>query len=175
MKGSERLRHVDSSTPRMQRALPDLPMSNTVMVRLMRIGVFGMSDFFEPVFRALDLSENSFHVLCLLVAAEAGSESPSELSEMVGTSRANMTRIVDELVEDGLVTRSTATRDARRQVITITTAGRKKVRETVPRIAEPLQIGFSELSEKEMATLDALLRKVIVSFDKSAHALRAAA
>ena len=175
MKGSERLRHVDSSTPRMQRALPELPMSNTVMVRLMRIGVFGMSDFFEPVFRALDLSENSFHVLCLLVAAEGGSESPSELSEMVGTSRANMTRIVDELVDAGLVTRSTATRDARRQVVAITTAGRKKVRDTVPRIAEPLQIGFSELSEKEMATLDALLRKVIVSFDKSAHALRAAA
>jgi len=175
MKGSERLRHVDSSTPRMERALPDLPMSSTVMVRLLRIGVFGMSNFFEPVFRALDLNENSFHVLCLLVAAERGAESPTELSEMVGTSRANITRIIDELVEDGLVTRSTASRDARRQVITITTAGRKKVRDTVPRIAEPLQIGFSELSEKEMSTLDTLMRKLIVSFDKSAHALRAAA
>lgn len=175
MKGRERLRHVDSSTPRMQRALPELPMANTVMVRLLRIAVFGMSDFFEPVFRGLDLSENSFHVLCLLVAADAGSESPSELSEMVGTSRANMTRILDELVEDGWVTRTTSARDARRQVITITAAGRKKVRETVRRIAEPLQIGFSELSEKELATLDGLLRKAIVSFDKSAHALRAAA
>lgn len=175
MKGSQRLRHVDSSTPRMERALPDLPMSSTVMVRLLRISVFGMSDFFEPVFRALDLSENSFHVLCLLVAAEGGTESPSELSEMVGTSRANMTRILDELVEDGYVTRATALRDARRQVIAITTAGRKKVRETVPRITEPLQIAFSEINEKEMAQLGVLLRKLTVSFDKSAHALRAAA
>lgn len=150
-------------------------MDHTVMVRLLRLSVLGMGDFFEPVFRAVNLSDNSFHVLCLLVAAEQGSESPSELSEMVGTSRANMTRLLDELVEDGFVTRATAPRDGRRQIITITTAGRRKVRETVPRIAGPLQVGFSELSEKEMAQFNLLLRKLIVSFDKSAHALRAAA
>lgn len=159
----------------MERALPDMPMANTVMVRLLRIGVFGMSDFFEPVFRALDLSENSFHVLCLLVAAEGGTESPSELSEMVGTSRANMTRILEELRADGYITRATAARDGRRQVISITAAGRRKVRDTVPRIAEPLQVAFSELSAQELAQLNLLLRKLIVSFDKSAHALRAAA
>lgn len=175
MKGSQRLRHVESSTPRMERALPDLPMTQTVMVRLLRIGVFGMSDFFEPVFRAVGLSDNSFHVLCLLVAAESGAESPSELSEMVGTSRANMTRILDELVEDGYVTRAAAPRDGRRQIVTIATAGRKKVRDTVPRISGPLQSAFAELDDIEMAQLSLLLRKLIVSLDKSAHALRAAA
>lgn len=175
MKGRERLLHVDTSTPRMARALPDLPMDLTVMVRLLRIGVLGMGNFFEPVFRALDLSENSFHVMCLLCAAEKGSESPSELSEMVGTSRANMTRILDQLVEDGHVTRTTAARDGRRQVVTISAAGRRKVRDTVPRIAEPLRIGFSGLSTQELAQLDGLLRKLIVSFDHSAHALRSAA
>lgn len=175
MKGSERLRHVDSSTPRMQRALPELPMEMTVMVRLLRIAVVGMGNFFEPVFRGLDLSESSFHVLCLLEAADGGSESPGELSEMVGTSRANMTRILDELLADGYVSRTTAARDGRRQIITISEAGRTKVRETVPRIAEPLLIGFSELSSIEAAQLNLLLRKLIVSFDNSAHALRAAA
>lgn len=159
----------------MARALPDLPMNSTVMIRLLRLSVIGMSDFFEPVFRAVHLSDNSFHVLCLLMASENGAESPSDLSEMVGTSRANMTRLIDELVGDGFVTRATAPRDGRRQIITITTAGRHKVQETVPRIAGPLQIGFSELSEKEVAQFTLLLRKLIVSFDKSAHALRAAA
>lgn len=175
MKGRDRLQHVESSTPRMARAIPDLPMDRTVMVRLVRIAVFGMSSFFEPVFRGLDLSENSFHVLCLLVAAENGTESPTELSEMVGTSRPNMTRIVDELMEDGYVTRTTASRDARRQQVSITAAGRRKVRETVPRMAEPLQVAFSGLSEPEFKLLNELLRKLIISFDRSAHALRAAA
>ena len=175
MKGRERLGNVDSSTPRMARALPELPMDKTVMVRLLRIAMNGMGDYFEPVFRAVDLSDNSFHVLCLLVAADGGSLSPTELSEMVGTSRPNMTRIVDELIEDGFVTRSAATRDARRQVVTITAPGRRKVRETVPKISGPLDYAFSELSDKELAQLNLLLRKLIVSFDKGTVALRSAA
>jgi MarR family transcriptional repressor of emrRAB len=175
VKGSERLLQVDISTPRMEKALPELPMARTVMVRLLRISVFGMGNFFEPVLRAMDLNENSFHVLCLLVAAEGGSESPGDLSEMVGTSRANIKRIVDELVEDGLVTRATAVRDARRQIVTISAAGRRKVRDTVPRMAEPLQVGFSGLDEAELAELNRLLRKLIVSFDNSVQRLRAAA
>lgn len=175
MKGIERLASVDSSTPRMARALPDMPMDRTVLVRLIRISAFGMGNFYEPVFRALELSEHSFHVLCLLVASQSGTASPSELSEMVGTSRANMTHILDDLVEQGFVSRTTAERDARRYVIAITAAGRRKVRETVPQIVEPIERAFSGLSDAELAQLEGLLRKLIVSFDKGAHALRAAA
>jgi MarR family transcriptional repressor of emrRAB len=175
MKGIERLVSVDSSTPRMERALPDLAMPSTVMVRLLRISVFGMSAFFEPLFRSLDLSESEFHVMCLLVASGNGTASPSELTELVGTTRANMTRILDELVAAGYITRSTSTRDGRRQVVAINATGRRKVRETVPKIAGPLKAGFSGLSDDEMKMLDGLLRKLIVSFDKGAVSIRAAA
>src|SRR2546422_6843908 len=104
MRGTERLPAVERSTPPMASALPDLPMAETVMVRLIRISVVGLGQYFEPVFRDLDLTESSFHVLCLLVASADGMASPSELSELVGTSRANMTRILDSLLVDGLVT-----------------------------------------------------------------------
>src|ERR1700730_18227519 len=100
MKGIERLASVESTTPRMARALPEMPMDGTVLVRLIRISAFGMGTFFEPVFRELDLSEHSFHVLCLLVASENGTASPSELSEMVGTVGASMTPIIDDMNEE---------------------------------------------------------------------------
>ncbi|MBS0370537.1 MAG: MarR family transcriptional regulator [Proteobacteria bacterium] len=164
-----------SSTPRMARALPDMPMDGTVMVRLLRISAAGLSEFFEPVFRALGLSEHSFHVLCLLVADESGTASPSELSDMVGTSRGNMTRILEELEREGWVARSVAPRDARRHVIAITAAGRDKVRDTVPRIAEPIERAFSDLSSEEFALLEKLLRKLVISLDKGAGELRAVA
>lgn len=150
-------------------------MPPTVMVRLIRISAFGLGDFFEPVFRALGISEHGFHVLCLLVAAEHGRAAPSELSEMVGTSRANMTRILDELTEDLLVSRAVHARDGRRQEICITAAGRRRVREVVPKMAEPLNRAFSGLSAEEFALLDKLLRKLILSLDKGGEALRAAA
>ncbi|MDR8398381.1 MarR family transcriptional regulator [Paraburkholderia sp. USG1] len=172
MKGNQRLAAVARSTAPMAGALPDLPMPETEMVRLIRICVNGLGDFFDPVFRKLELTENSFHVLCLLMASEGGRASPSELSELVGTSRANMTRILDMLVSDGLASRVLETRDARRHAIHITRAGRKVATEAVPRLIEPLKRAFSDLSPEEFATLEKLLRKSILSFDKGAQPLR---
>lgn len=167
MKGSERLTQVAISTPRMQKALPELSMPGTVMVRLLRITEFGLGNFFEPVFRALGLTENTFHVLCLLLASESGSASPGELSEMVGTSRANMTRLLEELVEDGYVDRRIDPRDARRHIIRITPEGRAKALDTAPQLHEPILSAFSGLSKEEFASLEHLLRKLIVSLDKT--------
>lgn len=175
MRGLERLSAVRRSTPVMAAALPELPMAQTVMVRLIRITVAGMTQYFEPVFRAIGLTENSFHVLCLLMANEQGQASPSELSDLVGTSRANMTRIIEELIVACHVSRTTAPRDARRQIIQITPAGRDVATATVPRMIEPLERAFSGLSAEEFALLDGLLRKLIKCFDNDAVPLSASA
>jgi MarR family transcriptional repressor of emrRAB len=175
MRGIERLAAVNRSTPAMSEVLPNLPMPQTVMVRLIRIGVVGLGQFFEPVFRAIGLNENSFHVLCLLMASERGEASPSDLSELVGTSRPNMTRILDELSTEKFIDRLPEERDGRRSVVQITAAGRKAATAAAPKLAEPLRRAFSGLTAEEFAQLDTLLRKVIMSFDKSASPLRASA
>nr|AEO27373.1 MarR family regulator [Pseudomonas sp. 19-rlim] len=168
MSGQLRLNKVASSAPRMAEALPNLPEEGTVMVRLLRISGTGLSDFFEPAFRALDLSEHSFHVLCLLVASETGSASPSELSDLIGTSRSNITRIIEDLETREWVKRSVAPRDARRFIITVTGLGRNKVIDTVPQIAPAILRAFSGLTAEEFALLGTLLRKLIISLDKGA-------
>lgn len=173
MKGIERLANVDSTTPRMARALPDLPMNAVVMVRLLRISAFGMGNFFEPVFRALDMSEQSFHVLCLLISSENGSASPSELSEMMGTSRGNMTHILNSLLSARYISRSVSNHDGRRHIISLTDDGRKKASAMIPRLVEPINQAFSALDSNEMSLLNSLLRKLITSFDHGALALRA--
>lgn len=175
MKGSERLARIAISTPLMGRALPELSMPGTVMVRLLRTTEFGLGNFFEPVFRAMGLTENTFHVLCLLLANENGTASPGELSEMVGTSRANMTRLLEELVEDGYVERSIDPRDGRRHVIAITPEGRAKALDTAPQLREPIENAFSDLTPNEFALLEKLMRKLIVSLDKNPRSLRLAA
>jgi MarR family transcriptional repressor of emrRAB len=141
------------------------------MVRLIRTAVAGMTEYFEPVFRKLELTENSFHVLCLLMASEHGRASPSELSDLVGTSRANMTRILELLENEGLASRTLEARDARRHVIEITDTGRQICTETVPQMHAPLKRAFSDLSSDELNTLALLLKKVTISFDKGARPL----
>jgi len=86
-----------------------------------------------------------------------------------------MTRILDQLIGDGLASRSVEARDGRRHSIRITAAGRRACSEAVPRMIEPLKRAFSGLEDSELATLNALLRKAITSFDKGAQALRSAA
>lgn len=168
MRGTLKLAAVKRSTPAMGAALPDLPMPQTVMVRLLRIAIAGMTEYFDPVLRRIGLSENMFHVLCLLVASENGQASPSELSELVGTSRANMTRILEQLEREGYASREIEARDGRRHLIQITDAGRQATRDAVPQMIEPLHRAFSDLTPDEFATLDRLLRKVTLSFDKGA-------
>jgi MarR family transcriptional regulator, negative regulator of the multidrug operon emrRAB len=175
MRGADRLRVLNRSTALMAKAVPDLPMAETVMVRLIRISVMGLGQYFEPLFRIENVPENSFHVLCLLLASETGTASPSELSEMVGSSRANMTRILEAMVKEKLVTRSVVERDARRHSIKITARGRSVAEDMVPRLAQPLKHAFSDLSPAEFAQLSRLLRKMIGSFDKDATPLRKSA
>ncbi len=175
MQGQMKLAAVARSTPTMAEALPDLPMRETVLIRLMRVAISGMTEYFDPVLRSIGLSENSFHVLCLLVAADQGRASPSELSELVGTSRANMTRILEQLERDGHASRAVEALDARRHVIQITPKGRRVTAGAVPQMIEPLKRAFSDLTLEESALLDSLLRKMIVSFDKGARALKATA
>lgn len=165
MRGNDRLIAIRQTTPLMQAALPDLPMPEAVLVRLIRITVAGMTEYFEPVFRKLGLTENAFHVLCLLMASEQGRASPSELSDLVGTSRANMTRILEFLERDGLAARTVETRDARRHVIEITEKGRNACVMAVPQMAGPLTRAFAGLSREEFDTLADLLQKATASFD----------
>ena len=86
-----------------------------------------------------------------------------------------MTRILDALASDRLVSRNVEERDARRQIVRITAEGRRNVSDAAPRLAEPLRRAFSGLSAEEFSQLDHLLRKVIKSFDQSALPLRASA
>jgi MarR family transcriptional repressor of emrRAB len=157
----------------MARALPDLPMVETVMVRLLRSAAAEMTEFFEPVFQEIGLSENAFHVLCLLLAAEEGQLSPSALSDFVGTSRANMTKIIEGLVASDYASRRSVKHDGRRQVIAITEAGRTAALAALPTLSSPLKKAFAGLSNEELAQLDALLRKVVISFDNGALELDA--
>lgn len=173
MRGIDRLLAVERSSPSMAEALPDLPMPETIMVRLIRICMVGLGQYFEPTFRAIGLSESAFHVLCLLMATSRGRAAPSELSDLVGTSRANMTRILEDLVSDGLASRSIEERDSRRHTIQITSAGIRAAKKAVPQLAAPLKQAFSALTAEEFVQFDALLRKAIMSFDKNTSSFRA--
>src|SRR6202165_178544 len=76
----------------------------------------------------LDL--NDFDVISQLARARGGLRM-TELAARAFSSRSGLTRRIDRLVEEGLVSRSTADGDARGVVVTLTDAGAARVPEHV--------------------------------------------
>lgn len=174
MRGIERLKSVDMSIEPLAEALPDLPKDETSLVRLIRIASYGLSDYFTEVFKNMGVTENTFHMLAILCASEHGQYSPTELSELIGTSRANMTKIIAVLEKQGYVKRESGKLDGRQNFVVLTAEGRELVGRVTPIVASPIQMAFSGLSATERKKLGQLLRKAILSFDdaKIYHSLK---
>jgi len=113
-----------------------------------------------------DLSFEDYKTLHELMIQPYPSEAtPAQLAEASNVSRAGMTSRLDRLVESGLVTREVDPLDRRRVIVRPTRAGReawdKYVHQGMAREQDLLQA----LSPREIEQLNALLRKVILSFD----------
>lgn len=175
MKGRERIDVVDASTPGLALSIPLLPEEETVLVRLLRIAVAQMADFFEPGLRSCGLAENQFNVLCFLSASQDGRLPPSELAELIGTSRPNITRILRDLVEAGHIELHDAEHDGRRSLATITASGRARTRKAIPLMSAPVAAAFGGLSASDRKALNRLLRKLILSIDAGTEERRTAA
>jgi DNA-binding MarR family transcriptional regulator len=85
----------------------------------------------------------------------------SQLGERVVLSRTRVSRVVDELVTAGLVTREPNPDDARSAYAVLTPAGRLRFTEAAPVYLSGIQRRFaSALSESELRTIATALRRV---------------
>ena len=108
----------------------------------------------------LDL--NDFDVISQLARAGGGLRM-TELAARAFSSRSGLTRRIDRLVEEGLVSRSTADGDARGVVVTLTDAGAARVSETVPvHLRAVAELFMAKLDNQELAVLEGALKKVIL-------------
>jgi DNA-binding MarR family transcriptional regulator len=85
----------------------------------------------------------------------------SELGERVVLSRSRVSRVVDELAGEGLVTRQANPADARSAYAVLSAAGEKRFHEAAPVYLSGIEQGFAAgLSEAELRTITAALQRV---------------
>jgi DNA-binding MarR family transcriptional regulator len=108
------------------------------------------------------LTLGDFDVLAQL--GQAGGELRiSELAAQAYSSRSGMTRRIDRLVEEGLVTRANTDADGRGVVVGLTHAGFVRLMEAVPVHLRRIRELFVErLSNEELSNLASALAKVAV-------------
>ncbi len=144
--------------------LPGLdPTACGVFLYLLRTG--------DEAFRVMDdyfsghgLSEGRFTVLMILMrrAAEgAKTNTPAELAEVSGVTRATMTGLIDTLERDGLVTRLPDAHDRRMMNVQITPKGQGLLDTLLPEHFRRMAFLMADLTEAERSTLLTLLTKIL--------------
>jgi DNA-binding MarR family transcriptional regulator len=99
---------------------------------------------------------------------EFGQQSQTELSERSGLDRSDIVRWVDDLVARKLARRSQDPQDRRRNVVTLTTSGRRRLG-TLDRAVGAAQQQLTQgLSDAERQQLVALLARLIEGTDRVA-------
>src|SRR5450631_154758 len=130
---------LEASLGRLRARMPEAPMAEIMLTRLLLHIGRGMSGMLEQQIRPFGLAEAEFRVLTTLFSQPEGVAHPSELCTRTSQSPANMSRISDALVSRDLITRVASVHDRRRMVLRITAHGEDLVRRLLPKMFVPIQ------------------------------------
>jgi MarR family 2-MHQ and catechol resistance regulon transcriptional repressor len=105
-----------------------------------------------------DLTLTQFGVLEALL--HRGPLCAGEIAAKLLKSAGNLTLVLSNLERDGLVARQRDRADARRSIVSLTPAGRRRIGALFPRIAAAIAREFAHLSPAEQAILGELCKKL---------------
>lgn len=106
------------------------------------------------------LTLGDYDVLSQLVTA-GGALRMTELADKAYSSRSGMTRRVDRLVEQGLVSRTETDADGRGVLVRLTDVGLARFKETAPiHIRDVGELFVAPLDDSELATVERAMKKV---------------
>ena len=114
---------------------------------------------FEGMIAEHDLSRLAWCVLCALEYEELSR--PSDIADFIGVDRAAISRIIGQMEDRGLITRSLTQGDARARAIGITALGRNRLTGATAAAEDNAAHLKAQLSADEYAALDAIMTKLM--------------
>ncbi|SMC27527.1 MarR family transcriptional regulator, negative regulator of the multidrug operon emrRAB [Andreprevotia lacus DSM 23236] len=152
---------IDQVCQRMQDPEADATRQNVLLTHLIKHVYAGLHARMTDALREHDLNPVSFTALMMLFSQCHSTLNPSQLAEATGESRANVTRICDELVAKGLLERAPNPDDRRRVDLRLASGGDDNVRQLLPILRNRVHMVFNTLNEAERDTLESLLKRVL--------------
>ncbi|MEU4508144.1 MarR family transcriptional regulator [Nonomuraea wenchangensis] len=167
---AEPLDHVARIQREWARERPDLDVSpQGVIGRLHRLAGH-LTEELCVVYRRFGLGEGDFDVLATLRRAGPPYErAPGELAAFTMVTTGAMTKRVDRLERDGLVTRRPSERDGRGRVVALTPAGKELIDRAFTEHMRNERRLLDELSPEEAAQLERLLTAWLARVEPPAH------
>lgn len=143
--------------------MPPQSVMDITAMRLTQIMARGYHDVMSVALKEQGLNPTSWMTLMMFFKAEGEPLNPSDLATITGESRTNMTRICDELVAQGYITRFPSAQDRRRVDLKLSDAGAELIRRTAPKLREHLKPVRESITEEEKQTLIRILKKQLLA------------
>lgn len=157
--------HFERGLARVAERLGETPPQQVMVLRMAKMMAKRLQEDLNRELSAWKLIDASFTVLVVMFSAPGGELNPSSLSEILGESRANITRLTDELEARRLILRRPATGDRRRIGLTLTRSGETLVRRLLPAMWRHYARLCRDLSIGEMKTMERAMKKIIVDLE----------
>lgn len=141
------------------------PVDDVILLRMLQMVAPALeATFGRQVRKHAGIGKTEFRALMLLTS-KGGCAAPSELCNFDHLGRANMTRVADALVKQGLATRTEDAGDRRRISLCITPKGRKLVTRMVPDITAGEAAVFEGVSKAQRREVAAALKRLAANLD----------
>jgi len=114
---------------------------------------------FLELFKTQDITGPQYNILSIL----SNSSSPLTLKELMESSVVrvpDLSRMIDRLENNNLVTRNPSELDKRSSLVTLTSKGKRLVRDLAPQMKKIHQAQFSGLTKNQLKELNGLLAKL---------------
>ena len=138
-----------------------LPVRNSTLTRMFFYIFKELEEQANQFFAEFGLNNTHYIALIMIYSSENNILNPCKLSDVLLSSRANITRLTDELVENGWVERKGSTEDRRRIELSLTTSGIKFIEELLPRNWDRINQIWSDFSSEEIELTEKMLRKLL--------------
>jgi MarR family transcriptional repressor of emrRAB len=158
---SDSFRPFEAAIHRASQRVKGMPAQEVLLTKLFQHVASRLTDYHDGLLKVHGVNHTEWSALVMLYASESGSLKPSELSAYMDSSRTNITRVADELVERGWVERCPCGEDRRQVYLRLTKAGYAFLEPLLPTQRERHRRLWASFTKAEMQTMEGLLRKLL--------------
>ncbi|MBV8049486.1 MAG: MarR family transcriptional regulator [Paludibacterium sp.] len=151
---------VLDSAARAHQLVAGEPLGDKEIAVLLRLSTTKLMHMLSQRLEPYGLNSNSYIGLMMLLGTSRQCLNPSELASMIGETRANMTRICDDLVKRGFIQRLPDPQDRRRVNLSLSDAGRALITALQPQSKIHIERTFEIFDQAEKTQLARLLSRL---------------
>ncbi len=140
--------------------MPGLPRQEVLLTRLQFMIHKKFNELVNHNLQPYGLNDTVWTALIMIYSSEEKYIYPSDLSQVIVSSRTNVTRLADEMVEKGWIDRTGCASDRRKIILTLTRSGVELIETIIPHQWRLYESIWSEFTGDERKVFDDLQRRL---------------